>query len=249
MARNLNAYLDLMGHGLGKTPDSRHLLIDDFNDAGRALFQLAEGAPHFHSWSWVVRQGETFALPGGLVEEVALPADFGSYIAITFNRNSVRSIIPTTPEALAEFRRSFSTGSQSTWICFDVGSKQSNSQQPPAKVAAFWPPRDSALTDLRLTYRRTWVDMGTDDGNTYPDIPSEYERLMSLLARSYAVHIEDQTQAFEDQEVQRELARLVMVDAGKSPNKGQVTQSVRRRAGSRGSIMNSPFWGNPISRP
>lgn len=249
MARNLTSYLNLMKHGLGKTPDSRHLLIDTFNDAGRALFTLAQGAPHFHHWTWAVKYNYTLTIPGGQVEELELPMDFGSLIQIDFNDITAGAIIPTNVGELTRLRRAPTVDAMQVFIAFDVGRKQSNGSGPPVPVAAFWPPRADPLTNVSLTYRRTWADMDAGDANRIPDVPPDYERLLTLLARAYAVHIEDQAMANEDENVVAELARLVAMDAGKQVNYGAPAHSVRGTARARGNMMNENWYGRSIVRP
>lgn len=243
--RTLQNYLDLMSHGLGKTPDSRHSLFYDLNDAGRALFTLAEGDPFNHSWSWITRDHVNFMLPGNLVEQVVLPDDFSSLVSLQFDRTFVGRVIPTTLGELNRMRRTANFGTFLIYICFDVGEQQLNGSQPPRKVASFWPPQAVGRTNLQLIYRRTWVDMTSTDVNRIPDFPQEWDRLFAMLCRAYAIQLEDQTNPFEDQLVQTELARLVNYDAGKQPNKGRPTHSVRARA--LGSSSNQ-FYGHLIPR-
>lgn len=244
--RTLQSYLDLMSHGLGKTPDSRHLLIDTFNDAGRALFGLASGAPHFHQWTWAVRDNVAFTLPGGLVSEVALPRDFGTLVSIIHERNFVGRIVPTTMANLANLRRNVTSSPLITYIAFGVGSKQGNSQQGPDKIAAFWPPRSDPFVNLRLTYRREWVDFEPTDLNAIPDTPAQFDRLLSLLARAYAIHFEDQAEADEDRQVVAELDRMVNYDALRQTNVGRAEHSVNR-AGQINSLE-SNWYGLKIIR-
>ena len=252
--RTLQNYIDLMSHGLGKTPDVRHQLVQTFNDAGRALFTCCEGAPFQHSWGWILRDNVPFTIPGNQVQEVQLPDDFGTFVSLEYQRSFVGRVVTTTPGELNRVRRIFNVDPLRIYICFDVGEKQLNAQQGPRKVAAFWPPRDDDQTGLMLTYRRTWVDAEVNpqtlnlvDPNAVPDIPQEYERLLVLLARAFAVHIEDQAEAFESQAIQQEVARLVDWDAGKQINKGPPMHSVMARATRIGSF---PAWyGRPITGP
>lgn len=247
MARNLNSYIQLMGHGLGKVPDSRHLLIDTFNDAGRALFTIAENPPWYHSWSWTVRDNVEFSIPGGQVQECELPSDFSSLVDLGFQNTFVGQIVTCTAQELNMARRSVQVDPLRVWICFDVGSRQKNKTSAPRNVAAFWPPQTDAITGLSLSYRRDWVDMTENDLKAIPDIPTSYERLLVLLSRAYAVNTEDQAAAFEDSIIAQEIMGLVTSDAGKQPSKGKATHSVRARAGSGRGL--SSWWGRPIIRP
>lgn len=251
MPRTLNDYLGLMRHGLGKTPDSRHSLLQTFNDAGRALFSLAEGEPHFHEWSWTTRFGVPFTLPGGMVDTVELPADFGAIIGINFENATVGVINPTDLAHLTRLRRNETSDPLRIFVAFDVGQQQPNGSTPPRKVAAFWPRRETELSGITMSYRRTWVDMLENDLNRYPDIPAEFERLLVCLSRAYAVHTEDQADAHEDTEVVNELARLVRVDGGKQVNFGPPTHSVRRAAAARGAVPGGAetWYGRRIIRP
>lgn len=233
--RTLQKYLDLMTHGLGKTPDSRHLLIDTFNDAGKALYTLAEGAPYFHSWSWLTADNVDFTIPGGSVERVELPADFGTFLSLGFRSAPGRSVQTVDMSTLNRLRQATPiVNSRTVYMCFDVGESQANGESTPKKIAAFWPAREDDLTGLELVYRRTWVDMAQADGNRIPNIPAEWDRLLVLLSRAFAIHIEDQAAAMEDENVKPELDRLVHFDAGRMPNKGgPPLHSVRARASNR----------------
>lgn len=247
MPRTVTDYLNLMRHGLGKTPDARHSLINDFNDAGRALFTAAEGNPWYHSWSWLVRDKVPFTVPGGLVEEVELPEDFGSLVALEFDNTFIGHVETITAAGLAQMRRHpGSIDALRLYICFDVGKKQATKTSVPKTVAAFWPPRDAAQTGISLTYRRAWVDMTTNDGSAIPDIPPDYERLLMLMSRAYAIHLEDQTAAFEDEQVKAEINALAISDSGRQPNKGRAHWSVRAAAGTR-NLEN--WYGRRIIRP
>lgn len=245
--RNVTDLINLMKHGLGRIPDSRHRLIDTLNDAGRALFHVAEQGPWFHQWNWLVRDNVDFTLPGGSVEEVELPADFGSLVAINKADTLVGGIQQISAAKLSLLRRSVSVTQLRSYICFEVGSTQATGDATPRKVAAFWPPRTDALTGLTLTYVRAWVDLVESDGQRIPDIPQIFDRLLMLMARAYAIHLEDQAEAAEDPLVVNEINRLVQHEATMQPNFGRPTHSVMARAHS--GLASHPWYGQRIIRP
>lgn len=248
--RTLARYIDLIRHGLGGTPDSRVNLYEIFNDAGRALFYIAEGPPYYHSWSWIVRDNVPFTIPGdatNTVQEVELPADFDSIVSLEFEDSFVGRVVQVPPETLNRIRRNTPTDPLAVYICFEVGSKQASKDAEPKNVAAFWPPRSSPLTGMRISYRRSWVDMESTDVNAIPDIPAKYERLLEMLSRGYAIHVQDQTDAFEDRAVTAEVQNLVNNDTGRQIYNGQASHSVRASAGR--TQFDHSWYGRRITRP
>ena len=248
--RTVQRYIDLMRHGLGKTPKATHLIIEDLNDAGRFLFRAAESAPHFHSWSWLTADNVDFTIPGGSVTTIKLPKDFGQFIDLHFENTFVGQVVPTTPAQLNLLRRSIVTDPMTSYITFDVGASQPTADSEPGKYASFWPPREEETTGLKLVYRRSWVDIDVkedgeaDDANAVPDFPQEYERLFVMICRAYAIEIEDQAEAFESGAVERELKQLVASDAGKQVIYNRATHSVMGRARSWGA--RDPWYGRRV---
>ncbi len=228
-------YLDMMRHRLGKTPASRHQLIDTFNEAGRALFIAAAGGPYYHQWTWTSAESVTLNVEPDL-DYVVLPADFGTLVGVQEETSVTSTLQLTDPETILRLRADSTISSFTIWMAFDVGDKILTEGEPPRKVAAIFPVQ-TTRRPLRLSYTRTWIDFTTDAAQLarVPNIPAEYDRILRLLAQAFATEIEDGTPPFDNGPYAAELDRLVNYDAARQVTKGQARHSVIRSAqGKRG---------------
>lgn len=218
----LESHLNLMKHALGKTPDSRHLLIDTFNRAGNALYT-------YHRWSWRSKGPSTLAIPASS-EQVTLPKDFGELVGISSTNTNVFQVRPTTVEDIMLMRGSQTYDSLALYIAFRVAGAPGTSTSPINEypVAEIYPTQSTARTDVKLHYLSRWVEMDeTADPKAIPPIPAEWEQALVLMARKYAVELENQEQAFEERPLQMELDRLINYDGTRQINLGRPMHSVR----------------------
>lgn len=226
MARTLKQYLDLMKHALGKTPDSRHRLIDTFNDAGRALVTA-------YPWRWRVSPPVVLPIVAGQ-SWIELPADFGQVQSLYFEGSQITRVIQTTLADINSRRQWQEFEPGALWITFEGSDRQTvDDTGQPHRRADIYPTQADGRTDLRMSYLRGWVDMREDDENKVPEIPANWERSLVLFARSFAVEIENQTDPYEVQALfgpSGEIARLVAEDAGRQRNMGRPTHSVAAAA-------------------
>lgn len=220
---NLTQHLDSMRHALGKTPNSKHRLIDSFNQAGRALFM-------HHNWSWKSRGPELLPIPAG-VERVELPDDFGQLIHVDVANSTVFAVKPVSLSTIMRMRSSAGYEAQVLYMAFLTGRGQATttSEGNSPKVAELWPTPGEARSNVYITYRAEWIDLEeTPNANDVPNIPAEWERALMLWARKNAVEIENQEQPAEGGALQDELERLIRYDAGIQPDMGRPTTRVRR---------------------
>lgn len=218
----LEKHLNLMKHALGKTPDSRHLLIDTFNRAGNALYT-------YHRWSWRSKGPTTLAIPASS-EQVQLPKDFGELISISSTNTNVFRVHPTTVADIMLMRGTQTYDSLALFIAFRVSGSPGTLTSPINEypIAEIFPTQATARTDVKLHYLSRWVDMDeTQDPQAVPPVPAEWEQALVLMARKYAVELENQEQAFEERALETELSRLVMYDGGRQVNLGRPMHSVR----------------------
>lgn len=227
--RKVSDYLALMEHGMGKTPAPGHNLIDTFNDAGRALFIAAEGPPYHHTWSWVKNASATLNIYANTTE-VDLPPDFGQLLAVAIGNRTAEQVEVVDARHFIELKQAITPPSLRFFLCFDTGPSHKPKDGTPRKVAAIWPTPAASRSDVLITYSRTWRDMGANDGGLTPNVPAEYERLLALMARAYAVSYEDQIPTIETPEAAAELVRLVAFDSGKATDAGRPTYSVSQAA-------------------
>jgi len=224
--RTTQDYLDMMGHSLGKTPDSRHKLIDTLNDAGRALVNA-------HEWTWKTRSGKVLELVAGQ-DYVDLPADFGAVLSVTSVGGSPISIHLTSIEDIAMRRAWDNYDSLNLFIAFESGSEGLTDEDGVVEnQAPVWPTPASARSDLRLAYRSKWVDLESEDPDRVPVIPRDWERSLMLFANAFAWDIENKTDPYENQALfgpTGEIQRLIILDAGKQQNHGRPSHSVMARS-------------------
>lgn len=219
----LTQHLDSMRHALGKTPNSKHRLIDSFNQAGRALFA-------HHEWTWKNRGPETLVIPAG-ASQIPLPEDFGQVVDVSVNNSTVFDVQLVSVPAIMQFRANLGYESQRMYLAFRTGSPQATLTTPAnlPKVAEVYPVQDSERTDVSIFYTAEWFDMDeTTHDQAVPPIPAMWERALMLWARKNAVEIENQEQAPESGPLARELEMLIGYDAGTQPNMGRPLNRVRR---------------------
>lgn len=219
----LTQHLDSMRHALGKRPNSRHRLIDSFNQAGQALYA-------HHEWSWKNRGPEQLVIPAG-ASQIPLPEAFGQIIDVAVNNSTVFDVVMVAVPTIMRMRSNLGYESQRMYLAFRTGSEQATLSSPAnqPKLAEVWPVQDSERTDVSIFYRAEWFDMDeTTHAKAVPPIPAMWERALMLWARKNAIEIENQEQAPESGPLEQELSRLVGYDAGIQPNMGRPLNRVRR---------------------
>lgn len=124
MARTVNDYISLMSHALGKTPDSRHALIDTFNDAARYVFE-------YRPWAFRKTGPRYLSMVSDISISTADYSESGSTYTITKTggftnyRHMVGDVFSITAGAgvtVGEYRIAGKTSSDAITLVDDPGS-------------------------------------------------------------------------------------------------------------------------------
>lgn len=213
-------YVELMKHALGKVPDARFNLWTAYNAAGRQLWL-------HYLWPWRTVGPIAITIPAN-ASEVTLPADF--HTARKFS-TAYREVIQVQIEDMLQMRDDNFYDATCLYVCFDTFTRVSAAETPRPRMLT-WPVGSSDIT-LSAAYYTGWVEVGEPDKNNKPAFPPEFEHAMTLLTRAVAVHIENQTAAFEDQAVVSELSRLEASEKNRIVNHGPMGSGMPRSGLSR----------------
>jgi hypothetical protein len=210
-------HIDLMKHGVGEEPDTRHNLYATFNRAGRRLFTETQ-------WSWrlvapvtIVGDGENhLLLPDDFSEIHGLnPADYGSVNWL--DTASVLDMITRYPGAV--YGR-WSIGATAVGQLDGAGVYRQ-------KLIVY--PAPASTDTFTLSYFRVWPEIpadNTSDGRL-PPIPPMYEDALVQLCRAMAIGLQDQMDSMEMRAYTAELTRLKDHDTSISPVGGQLKAVIK----------------------
>ena len=209
----LAQHLDLIRHGLGAAPDSRHNLYETFNRAGRELCG-------FTRWSWLkVLDASVLVSTGAKV--ATLPADFEELLAA--RRKDGFGLRIVSEVELSRLRDISNLGAPNTWcphVCFvptwtfnDAGvtAKQLQLSDAPASD-----------TEIQLDYYRGWIEMAAGDANKVPRVPPEWEDALATLALGFAKRRQDEGEPVEIAQAMADLERLRQRDGSRQLVHGRV---------------------------
>lgn len=204
-----------MQHAIGGMPDSRISLANVANDALKYLFNEYE-------WAWRERPPLTLtAVPNQ--QYLALPADFGEIVGISRPNREVQ--LTSLPDLA--FRRNltlvpppiasvFAAVSHPAAPVDDDGNP--SGEQPVPQLELF--PTPVAADTYVLTYRAGPVSLvNTTD---VPNIPPEFERVLTLVARAMIRDLEEQDASREWDAANAELEKLQAKDGREQANMGQI---------------------------
>lgn len=223
---NAGNIIDLMAHKLGKTPDSRHSLWDTLNRAGRELVTA-------HDWYWRA-SGETLLPVVGGQSYLNLPSDFGELVTVYVpNVGEFTAVETVSMERVAYLRASESLGVTTGLLrIFFPGYTTANAGPlgTPRRRAELYPtPNTSGEPTLRVFYKRSWIEIDTDDRQAVPNIPETFEQALISKARALAWSIENDIPSHDDTIYAAELVRLKDAEARTQPSMGQVYGGVNAR--------------------
>lgn len=215
--------IDLMEHGAGAAPDSRHNLYQTLNRAGRFLCA-------YSGWSWTVA-GPVYLATAADSRFVRLPDDFRQLIAITAPGSAFG--IAQIDQVRMMRLHSASAGGHGRWyITVPPHFTPSPSAPLPVKEAMVFPtPETSDARAFELLYTREWAniaDDGSDDDRQLP-LPDQFENAIIMLARAYTLDLQDQAESHEMARAMSELALLKSQDAANQPMHGPITGGAASR--------------------
>lgn len=211
-------HIDMMKHAVGATPDSRHDLYETFNRAGRYLY-------NYFGWSWRLKSASLTTVAND--ENVPLPSDFEQLESVQIDGSTDRIQLVDLPTIHAARTRGLYTGPGymmhvAPYTTITTGGVTS-------RFAILFPiPTSNGVPDIEIWYRRAWPGYTSANNANYPSIPPEFENALIMLARAYAIHLQDQTASFEDQKAIEEIERLKSVDIARSPTQGFMSGGAHR---------------------
>lgn len=222
-------------HALGRIPRQGNDVWHAINQAGRALMRA-------HPWNWrEVGPVEIPVVEG--VDHVVLPDDFDTLTSASIPGNTLADVSITTFGEIIRLRRAVATlqgASSRLWMAFPLYEDDENLTKDGRWIAAIYPtPLTTGEPTIAVTYRKRWRDLWSDDPKALPNIPRNAERALVLLARAYAIHLEDQQQALEDAAYVAELETLKTHDGMIVENYGPMSGG----AGRFRSMIPDPYIG------
>lgn len=215
--------IDLMEHGAGAAPDSRHNLYQTLNRAGRFLCA-------YSGWSWTVA-GPVYLATAADSRFIRLPDDFRQLIAITAP-GSAFGIVQLDQVRMMQLHSAGAGGYGRWYISVPPHFTPSGSSPIPIKEAMVYPvPETSDPRAFELLYTREWPNIatnGSEDGRLLP-IPDLFENVLIMLARAYTLDLQDQAESHEMARAMSELALLKSQDAANQPIHGPITGGAASR--------------------
>jgi hypothetical protein len=233
MPLTVQKYIDLMKHALGKTPAAGHDLLDTFNDAGRAFFT-------YHDWLWR-SAGPVEVQTVADQNWVALPADMLAIESAYIDRENANDdgagqflrIEQVSRDRLMQLRQIANYVQSSVlYAYFPKWQTQDSQAVSPVMRAELYPTiRVDHEPIISITYQRRWVDFTSADNldAVVPNIPPHCEYALKMVARAFAVHIENQSEAWEDTVAVAALDRLIREDGRAQVEDGTLIGAVGQR--------------------
>ena len=224
-------YIGLIGHAIGKTPDtvdSRHDLYQTLNRAGRAITNC-------HAWSW--RTGKAILPCVNGQDYLDLPEDYGRFLTATVPTSGSFPLLQVVSLEEIYRRRSMTMFVSTTGIlyaAFDYWERPTTRDTAPTPRAQLWPtPNADGVPTVTLSYERAWVDVSAADVSEAPPIPPAFEQALVDAARAFACALEaaDIHNPSPAPDV-RQLPEIIRLMSGDDPS-GSGWTSPRGGAGSR----------------
>jgi hypothetical protein len=203
-----------MEHALGRTPDSRNLLLATFNRAGRRLF-TARG------WTWRIRGPVPLAVTADETV-IQMPADFDRICTLSAPREDVEIV---SLDYIMQLRREEYAGTR--WYLY-LPKWEDNAGGEPVRNALIYPtPTTTGTPALEMTYYRKWPTFTADQTDRIPPIPESFEHLLVLLARAFARTLEDDdADPCEMPSIRSEITDLAREDAAGAARQGPLPMTI-----------------------
>lgn len=214
-------YKAQMKHAIGGEPDSRVDLLQVLNDALRYLYNQ-------HAWSFRERPILTVTTTPDQ-NYVELPEDFGELISVQFATRNV-SLTSLTDIAHRRANTLLPPPQSAVYVALSFPAQVDvTSSQPLPRLEIF--PDVISADDYDIEYRGGPIAL-TEDSDV-PNIPPDYERVLTLLARSFTCDIEEQDSTVEWDKANVEIERLKDHDALTQSNMGQMQGGAAQQNGRR----------------
>jgi len=220
MSRTVQQYIDLMAHAIGKTPDSRHVLLTVLNNAGNYIFGYAP-------WRW----RKTKATVGSVedVDYFVPPTDFAQLLEVGIDNTdgtpgAFLRVQPTTLEHMTRMKQAFTAPIGGT-LYIDFESTVAASGAANALPRWYCYPTPTADDDpiIEVVYNRRWVNIPTNfTVNDLVPIPVQFDMALMLAGRAFAVLLENQSSPIELGAANAELDRLKQEFGGVQTDFGPV---------------------------
>jgi len=182
-------YVGYMRHALGKTPDSRHVLLDTLNAAGRYLFQC-------HDWTWKMT-GPVDLVAKADQDWITLPVDFQNCVTIYIdntdgNTASFTSVQQVDLLKLTRFKQDQfdNTYAGAFYINFPLWTQPSQGQSQ-MRAFVYPTPETDGQPTMKLIYNRRWKELDDPESTEYVNIPVDFEQTLKLLCRAFALRMEN----------------------------------------------------------
>lgn len=228
MPRTVQHYLDRMTLAAEVASssgiDSRHVLIDTFNDAGRWLCSV-------WPWSWLIVGPVLIPAVGG-EDSAPLPANYGRcesiFIDRTVNTGSGCAHLVTL-RRIADLKAAGSAGWSAggdVYVSLDGMDHHTKETHTRRKLVIFPTPSANGTPTLSLIYRKRWIDFDDSDTSGVPDIDPDWERLLVLACEGMVRTTEWRESFASNTDIQAELERLKSLDGGRLPSLGEIADTV-----------------------
>ncbi len=197
-------------HAIGGQPDSRITLTQVVNEALAYLFNS-------HPWSWRGRPPLPLTAVIGQ-QYLALPADFGELVAISRPNREVQL---TSIQDLS-FRRNLTLVPPpigTVFMALSYPAQSSVTTEAPVPQLEIFPTPTAADTYV-MNYRAGALLLANP--TDVPNIPPEFERLLSLLCRAFIRDYEEQSSTTEWERATEEVEKLKVHDGLAQQNLGQI---------------------------
>jgi len=154
-------------------------------DVDLTINDALEHIAAMHEWNWLSTGSNVLSITGGQ-DNVPMPADFGTLIAIEHDEGFTREMIPTTWQNLLRLRQgSIQEWSRSYWYVIQTGNVATGDEDAGLDLPTLelYPtPADDEDDAIKIVYRRFLRRLR--DSDDFPQWPAYMDRPLSLLSRA-----------------------------------------------------------------
>lgn len=178
---------------------------------------------------------------------ITLPADFGEVVAIEVKSNFNRVITMTSVAHLMFLRSAINQNPTVAFYAALAWPSQSDvgSAPPNPRLEIYPRPTGQNATALQIEYRAGAIRVANT--TDVPNIPPKLERALTLLARAFIKHYEDETEEIDLGDFKEEIASYIQADGRTQSDYGITLNGAARHRKSRlyRPFSSIPSHGNP----